>query len=226
MKFRKIIACLSFLVLAGTSGFSQVEVAALPEIGLNFGRIKNTLFDAPWLLRSSDNPKIGVRAGSGFQFEVNNAVGLQFGFYYEMYSYNKVQYAENNGEEYSVFFPETFHLATLPLSLYYHLNFNNSSSLYFGLGSYVNYIIFGKSGGADGKYPYTYNFKTDFIRLNYGLLGNIRYELPSGLYGKLELNYGLRDLSIYDFTTCYAQSLSLSVGYRIPLANRKQGNNW
>lgn len=207
---KKVILAAAGALLA-TASFAQVSVD--PEVGMNFSNLRTKLGDAD---ATTNDARVGLKAGVGFNINLNKGFYLKPGVYYTQMGDTK--------EVLNVESTNTLHYLQIPVNLGYQYQFNGgkAGAVFAEAGPYIGYALGGqtKIESSLGEVKTDYNFGTEVNETNpldWGFNFGLGYETPWNVYIKGQYGLGLGNLSNVDDVKVNNRAWGVSVGYKINL---------
>lgn len=207
---KKIILAISSTLLVSAS-FAQVSID--PEVGMNFSTLRTKVGDAA---AKSNDAKLGLRAGVGFNINLDNGFYLKPGVYYTQ-----------TGDQFEILGVETkstLHYLQVPVNLGYEYKINDgkAGAILAEAGPYIGFALGGqtKIESALGEVKTDKNFGTavgETNPLDWGFNFGLGYVSPWNVYIKGSYGLGLGNLSNSDNVTINNRVWNVALGYKINL---------
>jgi hypothetical protein len=207
---------------AATEEAVPAKVTIAPEIGVNFLSMVYKSSTGNDLGTSS---KILPRVGFALNMSLGEKFFIQSGLFYYQSGKKLAETGSIIGLDNSFKNNITINNIQLPLSLGYKYDLGNAGSVFVMAGAYAAYQFAGKETSDNyisGVYANTQKSDLKFgskdgldnmKRFDYGLNFAAGYQLPMGLYLRLQYGLGLRQLSNNTTTSIKQGAASASIGY-------------
>lgn len=216
------------LILSATAAMTmfaaQAQITIAPEAGLNLANASittNSPFGDP-----GTSMIAGLKAGVVAEIPVIAGFFVQPGIFYSMKGAQYKQSSDIFGIPVQVKLKVNLNYLEVPLNLGYRYVAGNAGSLFVTAGPYLGYALSGNiktetsvmSGSTSTKDKIKFGSdKDEMKRLDVGLNFSAGYQLPVGLYLRIQYGLGLANLYNAGNTSYKNNVLAFSLGYAIPL---------
>ncbi|WP_162903298.1 porin family protein [Taibaiella koreensis] len=212
------------LTLAAAVALSQAhaQITIAPEAGLN---LANASISSP-VGSPGTSMRPGLKAGAVVEIPVIKGFFIQPGIFYAMKGLKSEASGSVIGFPVAIKQKIALNYIEVPLNLGYRYYAGNAGSLFVTAGPYLGYALSGKSkvegnvagSGVDREEDIDFGSKdTEMKALDFGLNFSAGYQLPIGLYARIQYGFGLTNLYNASGTSYKNNVLSITLGYAFTL---------
>ncbi len=185
---------LSMIAVASIATVGNAQVRFGGEVGVNMSNVMSS----PSV---STTMAIGARVGPIMDYAINDHFSIQPGIMFSMMGF-KIDPVT-----------ETINYIHIPINVLYKFDVG-PGKLFVGLNPYLGYALSGKVSGGGVSESITFGSNEgDTKALDFGIGGQVGYELPMGLLFRVGYDYGFANLSNESGETINNNCIHISVGY-------------
>jgi len=198
--------------------YAQAQISIAPEAGLNLANAS--------VSGGGTSMRPGLKAGAVVEIPVVKGFFIQPGIFYAM----KGTKSEASGSFGSIVFNAkekiSLNYIEVPVNLGYRYHVGNAGSLFVTAGPYLGYALSGKVkvegnvAGLGGTRERDIDFgskETEMKALDFGLNFSAGYQLPIGLYARVQYGFGLTNLANASGSSYKNNALAFTLGYAFTL---------
>lgn len=208
---RKITLTIAALATMTIAAKAQMSVRFAPEVGLNFTNMNMEISDE----KIDTKFKPGLKIGAVVDLGIAKKLSIQPGVFFT----TKGTKVDDELGPLEVKYTRNTSNIEVPVNVVYHFGEGIGDGLFVQAGPYVGYAIGGKDkSDIDGVDDVDLEIGSDEVEddlkpLDFGFNVGVGYQIPMGLFARVQYGMGLANLSPQDNTSQKNWGFGLSVGY-------------